>query len=342
MERSITDPKKFVDKFMSGEKRLTDTVIFCFSEAAETNLIVLADRYKGMVMYYRHNCGYNNTTWITVVQKDQGRNNFAVANPAPGASNIATLAEEMYAWGIRRFISMGPVGHTFVQAPALNIGDLVVPQEVFPYDAVALHYAPPDFVERYYDLVERHPRIGPTDAIISRLENIAARDNIKLKRVNVATMGALYRETSSFAREITRRGTEVVDQELSGLYSALHDKKDAQVASILWISDMYPANGENWALEFDGSKIPDAERRAVKLCVSAFLENGSVSGKSWPFPHSLGKGRIDKAKVAEEFGVYNPFNGTVYVKEGDSFKRTTNIFLRIGAYVGRFSHKGKR
>jgi purine-nucleoside phosphorylase len=274
-EDSITSPVVFVRslkvKIPPGFN--TEHIIFCYSKEILKRLVNTADRdWLGRQKKITINIGELNTNPITLVQKDGGKSSFAICHPQAGAANIAILAEELYAAGFENFLSIGPGGHIYGERPTLEIGDLVIAEEAFPYDATAPHYRADD-AARYFNFVRSLGKLEPSQRQLSMLESSAAYAGVPVKKAKVATTGALYRENAAFANEVLSRGVEVLDMETSGLYAALKDKEYANFASVLYIVDQVSVglDKNKWDVFFKSPKFYFTHKLGARLCLETMI-----------------------------------------------------------------------
>jgi uridine phosphorylase len=275
-EDSITSPSKFIRSLNRKMPKgfYTEYVIFCYSGQLFNHFIKAADRnWFNRPITTSINIGENNSNKITLVKKDDEWGNFALCHPQVGASNVAILAEELYAAGFENFLSIGPAGHIYEEHPSLQIGDFVIAEEALPYESTSAQYTPEN-AKKYYEFVRNLDGLRVHDQFMKLFESGAGYCGLDICRKKVATTGALYRETSDFAKEVLSRGVEVLDMETSGFYAALKDKEDARFAAVFYISDLVNSGLHKRKWQFPKSRESYLDHReTVRLCLEGLLLN---------------------------------------------------------------------
>lgn len=142
--------------------------------------------------------------------------NFGIGAPAAGA-----LLEELIAFGVKRFISIGTAG---ALQKNIGIGDLMVCEKAIRDEGTSHHYAKPS---KY-----AYPSKKMTGEIKAALEKL----NYKYFTGATWTIDAPYRETVAEVRRYQKEGVSTVEMEASALF-AIAEYRRAELGAIFTISD---------------------------------------------------------------------------------------------------------
>lgn len=143
------------------------------------------------------------------------------ANFGIGAPVVVTILEELIAWGVRRFVSIGTAG---TLQKGLAIGDIVVCDRAIRDEGTSHHYLRPS----------KYSYASPamTKTICGALE---ARKR-KYTLGTSWTIDAPYRETVAEARHYQKEGVATVEMEASALFAVAAYRK-VEMAALFTISD---------------------------------------------------------------------------------------------------------
>lgn len=167
--------------------------------------------------------------------------NFGIGAPA-----VAALMEELFAFGVRRFVSIGLAGGL---QPDLRAGDLVVCNRALRDEGVSHHYLPPSkFVSANQDI---------TGALQSALPQSTTG--------TTWTTDAPYRETRREVEQYQQEGIATVDMEAAALF-AVGQSLGVQVGAAFVIGDWL--DGTHWRLAFDRN----AARRGLQILFDTTVE----------------------------------------------------------------------
>ncbi len=140
---------------------------------------------------------------IRFIDSTQGRvaiaGRFGVGAPAAGV-----MLEELIAWGVRRFISVGTAGSLRLELPP---GSLVLCVEALRDEGTSYHYAPGEV------------RAVPDEALTERLAEALAAQGLQAGRAVTWTTDAIYRETALEVARHRDAGAHVVEMEASALFT---------------------------------------------------------------------------------------------------------------------------
>jgi len=140
-----------------------------------------------------------------------------LSNFGIGAPVVASLAEEMIAWGVKQFIVLSWGGAI---QPSLNTGDLMLVDKAIRDEGVSHHYLP---AEKF-----THADAALTQRIASRLPQIQSGATW--------TTDAPYRETREEILAYQADGVQVVEMEIAALFT-LGKVHDVPAAAAVVVAD---------------------------------------------------------------------------------------------------------
>ncbi len=121
-----------------------------------------------------------------------------------GAPAAGVMLEELVAWGVRRFVSVGTAGSLRSDLPP---GSLVLCVEALRDEGTSYHYAP------------EGTRALPNEALTAKLAESLARQSLAASRAVTWTTDAIYRETPLEVGRHRDSGVHVVEMEASALFT---------------------------------------------------------------------------------------------------------------------------
>jgi uridine phosphorylase len=157
---------------------------------------------------------------IHMVRRSHGQVGVA-SNFGIGAPALAAFAEEMIAWGVKRFILLSWGGALRAD---LQTGDIVLADKAIRDEGVSHHYLPPEKYA-YADI-----------ALQQKLASCLNSRSVKLTSGTAWTTDAPYRETKAEVMQYQSENAQVVEMETAGLY-ALAKARNVQAASIVIAAD---------------------------------------------------------------------------------------------------------
>ena len=170
-----------------------------------------------------------------------------------GAPVVVTVLEELIAFGVRKFISVGTAG---ALQKNLRIGDLIVCEKAIRDEGTSYHYLKPS----KYSYASKNM----TDRIIRSLEKQGKR----YFRATSWTTDAPYRETIAEARRYQREGVATVEMEASALF-AVAEYRDVEMGAIFTISDSLA--GLAWEPKFHLTRLRSAKEALDNAAVDSLL-----------------------------------------------------------------------
>lgn len=155
-----------------------------------------------------------------LVKRTRGRvgvlSNFGI-----GAPVVVSLAEEMIAFGVKRFVILSWGG---ALQKDLCAGDIVLNDRAIRDEGVSHHYLPS---EKY---------VSADLTLKQKLENKLNSSGAKFVSGSTWTTDAPYRETKDEIIQYRSEGVQTVEMEIAGLF-ALGQVRTVQVASIVVVAD---------------------------------------------------------------------------------------------------------
>lgn len=190
------------------------------------------DPPKGLVLCLKNDLPYQ-LRWKTPVQKagrvmgdlflvkrTRGRvgvlSNFGI-----GAPVVVSLAEEMIAWGVQRFVILSWGG---ALQKELSTGDIVLNDRAIRDEGVSHHYLP---TEKF---------TSADVSLMKKMENHLSAQNAKFTIGATWTTDAPYRETRDEILQYQAEGVQTVEMEIAGLF-ALAQYRSVNAASIVIVAD---------------------------------------------------------------------------------------------------------
>lgn len=176
-----------------------------------------------------------------------------VADFGIGAPVAAVMLEDLIALGCRTVVSMGTCGG---MDPDLEVGDLVVPTGAVRDEGTSYHYLPAG------------EPVRAEEALTARLVAELDRRGESHRTGEAWTTDAPYRETKEEVERHVAAGVPVVEMEAAALF-AVGQVREAQVASLLVVSDVLSTLDGTWVPEFHGDVVGDRLELAFEVALAA-------------------------------------------------------------------------
>lgn len=167
-----------------------------------------------------------------------------------GAPALVAFAEEMIAWGVRRFVLLSWGGSL---QSSLKAGDVILAEKAIRDEGVSHHYLPP---ERY--IHADAPQLVAVKSCLSA-------QKISFMIGSTWTTDAPYQETTAEVVAYQNEGVQVVEMETAALY-ALARSKNVAVTSIVIAADDLSA--QKWQPPKDFQAID----RSFEVCYRAAIQ----------------------------------------------------------------------
>lgn len=138
-----------------------------------------------------------------------------------GAPIAVTILEELIAFGVKEFISIGTAGSLQKE---LKIGDLVLCDKAIRDEGVSHHY------------IKKSKYSYSSKLLIENIKNTLEKERAKYVVGTSWTIDAPYRETVEEARQYQKEGVSTVEMELSALFTVAK-YRGVEIGAILTVSD---------------------------------------------------------------------------------------------------------
>lgn len=185
-------------------------VIFCYSKRL-LNYVIKNHRIRKVKGFYGE-------TYLLEETKDQialiGK--FGIGAPA-----VVLLMEELIAFGVRKFLSIGETGSL---RKDLKVGSIVVCDKAIREEGTSYHYLKPS---KY---------AYASKSMIQTIEETLKKFGLKYDVGTTWTIDAFYRETVAEVKKYQNEGVLTVDMEASAIF-ALAEYRNVEAGAIFTISD---------------------------------------------------------------------------------------------------------
>lgn len=190
-----------------------DAVILSYQKSLSEHVLQTypCERAKGYFGRFIHYIDLPDSTRSIAIAAD-----FGVGAPA-----AAVMLEELIAWGVKEFVSMGLAGSLSEDLPP---GSLVVCDGAFRDEGTSHHYIGGDVP------------VQPDPALTGRLEVALGDAGLSYAKGPTWTTDAIYRETPLEVRHFREQGALVVEMEGAALF-AVAQYRGARIASCFSVSD---------------------------------------------------------------------------------------------------------
>ena len=170
-----------------------------------------------------------------------------------GAPTVTILLEELIAFGVRRFISIGSAGS--IQKD-LDIGDVVVCDRAIRDEGTSHHYLP-DTKYAY-----------ASESMTNKIKNSLDKLGQKYITGTSWTTDAVYRETIAEIKQYQKEGVLTVEMEASALF-AVAEYRNAAMGAILTISDSLA--DLVWKPEFHSEETKNGLEMLYKVALDVLM-----------------------------------------------------------------------
>jgi uridine phosphorylase len=185
---------------------------------------------------------------------NETRNKIAIVGKfGIGAPVVATLLEELIAFGVKRFISIGTAG---TLQKHLSVGDLVVCERAIRDEGTSYHYLK---ASKYAYASKK-----TTERIKKALDTLGQKYFVGTSW----TVDAPYRETVTEARRYQKEGVATVEMEASALF-AVAQYRGVEMGAMFTISDSLAEL--QWSPNFHLKKTRGGLEILYKVALAALL-----------------------------------------------------------------------
>ncbi len=215
-----------------------------FDHVVEHYPVERAQGYFGQFIYY--------LDWPRNIP--QTRRQLAIAAGfGVGAPAAAVMLEELIAWGVRDFVSMGMAGSLREDLPP---GSIVLCDSAIRDEGTSYHYLPDD------------SDVFPDRALIEKLADKLSAAGLPFARGATWTTDAIYRETPVEVEYFRKKGALVVEMEAAALF-AVAAHRDARIASCFSVSDTLAYL--EWKPEFHSEATQETLEKLFRVASDVLL-----------------------------------------------------------------------
>jgi uridine phosphorylase len=179
--------------------------------------------------------------------------NFGIGSP-----QMASLAEELIAWGARRLVSISMAGGI---QPDLAPGAIVVCTEAIRDEGTSYHYLPPSRA------------VGASPELSQRLVGALEATGVPVVSGATWTTDGAYMETREEMEDYQAAGVRTVEMEAAALF-AVGKVRSVQTAAICVVGDRL-ANG-SWELPDDFGPVERALEAAYEASITVLSGSGDA------------------------------------------------------------------
>ena len=211
---SLTTP----EGFLSYLKRIgkypkfdpPDGVVFCYS--------------RRLLNYVVENYETKRVEWFageSYLLEEKGKRLGVIGKFGIGAPAAVVLMEELIAFGVKKFLSIGEAGSL---QKDLKLGDIVVCQRAIRDEGTSHHY------------LKSSKYAYPSASMLERTEEVLDDLGIKYHLGTTWTIDAPYRETVAEVRKYQKEGVLTVEMEAAAIFAVASYRK-VEVGAVFTISD---------------------------------------------------------------------------------------------------------
>lgn len=254
---SMFSPRDYLDYQRKREKYDTFDpprgVIFCYSKKLMEH-VLKNHKTKKVQRFYGEMYLLNET-----------KNKLAIAGKfGIGAPVVATLLEELIAFGVKRFISIGTAG---TLQKTFKVGDLIVCERAIRDEGTSHHYLR---ASKY-----AYASKEMTKRIVMALDNFGQKYFVGTSW----TVDAPYRETVAEARRYQKEGVATVEMEASALF-AVAQYRGAEMGAMFTVSDSLAEL--QWSPKFHLKKTRGGLEVLYKVALKALTDSPKLNRQTKP------------------------------------------------------------
>lgn len=186
---------------------------------------------------------------------------IAITDFGIGAPVMANKMEELIAWGVNQFISMGTAGSLNPKAP---IGSIVVCEKAIRDEGTSHHYLPPT---KYIHAPRR---------MTNKLQQQLKKSDIPFLTGSTWTTDSFYRQTAEEITRYQKEGVLTVEMETAALFAVAHFYQ-VDLGAMFTITDTH--TDLIWQPYFEEEKTMSGLRTLLKIALEAG-KHDSVPGQS--------------------------------------------------------------
>jgi uridine phosphorylase len=180
----------------------------------------------------------------------------AIGDFGMGGPAVAATMEELIAWGVQQFISMGTAGSL---QSKVGVGDLVICEKAIRDEGTSHHYLPPT---KYIHAPRR---------MTNTLQHLLKKANLPHHVGSTWTTDSFYRQTAEEVQLFQKEGVLTVEMETATLFAVAHFHQ-VDLGAMFVINDTH-ANS-SWQPHLEDGR----PRQGLALLLPVALEASALSG----------------------------------------------------------------
>lgn len=226
--------------FPSSQK-LPKTVLIVYQKAVLSHLLNQYPHYKGKSFLSK--MSFFDTLPVAVC------GGFGIGAPA-----LAIKLEELIAWGVKRFVS---IGTACVLTSEIPVHSLVMAQKVLGVDGVSKHYG------------DLKAGIEVDVGLKQLLSSYAMKEGVFPRPVTAMSTDLFFGTTRRDVDDFQSRQAEVLDMESAAFY-AIAKKREVEALSLFVTSDSLAT--DEWTPGFDSEATADELKKAADFAFRFCIE----------------------------------------------------------------------
>ncbi len=171
-----------------------------------------------------------------------------------GSPSVVTLLEELIAFGVKKFISIGTAG---TLQKEIKVGSLIVCEKAIRDEGTSHHY------------VKTGKYAYPSKELTQKIKSSLQNQHLPFVSGTSWTIDAPYRETVAEAKQYQKEGVLTVEMEASALFTVAKYRA-VELGAIFTISDSLAEL--KWAPKFHSNKIDNSLERIYRVAVDVLLQ----------------------------------------------------------------------
>jgi uridine phosphorylase len=181
--------------------------------------------------------------------------------PGFGAPTAVMTLEELIAFGIKKFVSLGAAGGL---QKDMTIGDIVICDRAIRNEGTSFHYLP---AEKY---------AFPSPELTENLSKAFESKGIPYSKGTTWTTDAPYRESIEELRQYRSEGVATVEMEASALF-AVGAYRGVSVSAVFTLSDLL--SEEDWDQEYHSEKKLEGLKKIFEVTLEMITINAKKNNK---------------------------------------------------------------
>ena len=171
-----------------------------------------------------------------------------------GSPVVVTLLEELIAFGVKKFISIGTAG---TLQKNIKVGDLIVCEKAIRDEGTSHHY------------IKTGKYAYPSKELTQKIKLSLKNQHVAFVSGTSWTIDAPYRETVAEAKQYQKEGVLTVEMEASALFTVAK-YREVELGAMFTISDSLAEL--KWIPKFHAKKVDNSLEKIYKVAVDVLLQ----------------------------------------------------------------------